>query len=286
MIYAMNVPLLFNRSLLKLHRDRSVLYHFEIQDIFQQCTDRLLERLDDINRSFEFALEIGGRGYVSSYLKNRKIKVISADLSAGLVSMNVNSKICMDEEFLPFKSGCFDLVIANFNLHWVNDLPGTLLQIRRILKPDGLFLATIPILPTLSLLRTVMAEVEMEYCGAVLPHISPLPDLRSCASLMQRAGFALPTIDKEAIEIVYRSSLALFRDLRWAGETNSLQMHQAYFAKKSLFAEFSARLETFKPIKVDINFAILTGWSPDASQPQPLKPGQFKMSLEEALRNK
>ena len=73
MIYAMNVPLLFNRSLLKLHRDRSVLYHFEIQDIFQQCTDRLLERLDDINRSFEFALEIGGRGYVSSYLKNRKI---------------------------------------------------------------------------------------------------------------------------------------------------------------------------------------------------------------------
>lgn len=280
----MTVPLLFNRSLLKRHRERAASYAFEIQDIFQQCTERLLERLEDINRSFDLALEIGGRGCVASYLSARETEVISADLSEGLIAKDANLKVCLDEEFLPFQSHCFDLVIANFNLHWVNDLPGTLLQIRRILKPDGLFLAAVPILPTLSLLRMVMAEVEMETCGAVTPHISPLPDLRSCATLMQRAGFALPTIDKEVIEIVYRSPLALFRDLRSAGETNALQTHQTHFAKKSLFAESFARLIQNEPIQMDLHFAVLTGWAPDASQPQPLKPGQFKMSLEEALQ--
>ncbi len=280
----MTVPHLFNRTLVKLHRERAAHYHVQMQDIFKQCSSFLLERLKDIKRSFPFVLEMGGRGYVASYLKSRGTEVISADLSYQLVTLNNNSSICMDEELLPFKVNCFDLVIANFNLHWVNDLLGALLQIRRILKPDGLFLASIPILPTLSLLRTVMSEVEMEYFDAVTPHISPLPDLRSCATLMQRAGFALPTIDKEVIEIAYRSPLALFRDLRWAGENNALQIHLSHFTKKKLFAEYCNRLKMHKPLKVDFHFAILTGWSPDASQPQSLKPGQFKISLEDVLK--
>lgn len=280
----MTVPHLFNRSLVKLHRNRAVQYVNQWQEIAYQCSERFLKRLEDIKRPFELALEMGGRGVVAPYLMSCGIDVISVDLSVDLAVMNNNKVICMDEEFLAFKEQSFDLVIANFNLHWVNDLPGTLLQIRKILRPDGLFLASIPILPTLSLLRTVMTEIEIEQYGHVSPRVSPLPDLRSCATLMQRAGFALPTIDKERIEFSYRSSLGLLKDLRWAGETNALQEHQHYFEKKSFLVECLTRLQKDEPIKIDLHFAVLTGWGPDASQPQPLKPGQFDMTLEEVLQ--
>lgn len=280
----MTVPFLFNRTLVRLHRDRAACYVHELEDVFSACVERLLDRLNDIKRPFKMALDMGGRGVVSPYLHAKNIKVVSADLSKKLLSKNAEAMLCMDEEFLPFKEQSFDLVIASFNLHWVNDLPGTLLQIRRILRPDGLFLAAIPILPTLSLLRTVMAEVEIEHYNHVSPRISPLPDLGSCAMLMQRAGFALPTIDKEKIEFTYRSSLALLKDLRWAGEGNALQKHQVQFDKKSFFADCLTRLSKKEPLTMDLHFAVLIGWAPDVSQPQPLKPGQFDMSLEEALK--
>lgn len=222
----MSVPVLFNRHLVRLHRDRAARYQEHLQDIVQQCGNHLLDRLDDIQRPFTHVLEMGGRGYLAPALQAKGMAVVSADLSPAMVSLNRSSAdhaVCMDEEFLPFKEETFDLVIACFNLHWVNDLPGALLQIRRILRPDGLFLAAIPILPTLSLLRRIMTEVEVERYQQLSPRISPLPDLRACAELMQRAGFALPVIDKERLELSYASPLSLMRDLRWAGETNALR---------------------------------------------------------------
>lgn len=285
----MPVPVLFNRHLVRLHRDRAVLYHENLREVVWQCYERLLERLTDIKRSFTRILEMGGRGMVAPYFQERGIEVVSADLSCNLVRLNVSysgSMVCMDEEFLPFKEQAFDLVLACFNLHWVNDLPGTLLQIRKLLRPDGLFLAAIPILPSLAPLRAVMTEVEMEVYEKLFPRISPLPDLRSCAVLMQRAGFSLPVIDKEKMVFSYQSPLALMRDLRWAGETNALYEHRREFDGRSFFAECFSRLQQNKPLQVSFDFAVLTGWAPDASQPQPLKPGQFEVSLEEALQKR
>lgn len=280
----MTVPILFNRKLVRHHRDRAALHH-QMHDVIEICVERLLDRLDDIQRPFTDVLEIGGRGVVAPALQSRGMNVVSADLSQRLVSLNNNPSVCMDEEFLPFKTQSFDLVIAHFNLHWVNDLPGALLQIKNVLRPDGLFLAAVPILPTLSNLRHIMAEQEAELCGRVFPRVSPFPDLRACATLMQRAGFALPVVDKEELPFVYRSAMGLMKDLRLSGETNALLEQQKTFSSKSLLVSSMAKLEEQGEIAAPLDFAILTGWAPDASQQQPLKPGQFSVSLEDALTN-
>lgn len=281
----MAVPVLFNRKLVRYHRDRAVHHYHTMQGITEACVERLLDRLDDIQRPFSNALEIGGRGVIASALQSRGINVVSGDLSQRLVSLNKTLSVCMDEEFLPFQAQSFDLVISNFNLHWVNDLPGTLLQIKNILRPDGLFLAAVPILPTLSLLRNIMAEEEVELCERVFPRVSPFADLRACATLMQRAGFALPVVDKEEIELIYRSATALMCDLRWSGETNALVEQQKTFSSRSFVARCLARLEELGEFIMPLHFAVLTGWAPDVSQQQPLKPGQFTVSLEDMLTN-
>ncbi|CAI3957477.1 Ubiquinone/menaquinone biosynthesis C-methylase UbiE/MenG (UbiE) (PDB:4OBW) [Commensalibacter communis] len=281
----MTVPVIFNRKLVRYHRDRAAYHHETIQDIVQIGADRLLERLDDIQRSFTDVLEIGGRGVVAPILQSKGMNVVSGDLSHRLVSINSAPSVCLDEEYLPFKAHSFDLVIANFNLHWVNDLPGSLLQIKNILRPDGLFLASIPILPTLSMLRHVITEEEMELCGRVFPRISPFPDLRACATLMQRAGFALPVVDKEELLLVYRSAMALMKDLRFAGETNALMEQQKTFTNKDFLASCITKLQDQNEIAVPLHFAVLTGWGPDSSQQQPLQPGQFSVSLEDVLKN-
>ncbi|MDI2112622.1 class I SAM-dependent methyltransferase [Commensalibacter nepenthis] len=281
----MTVPVIFNRKLVRYHRDRAALHHQTIQDIVQICADRIVDRLDDIQRSFMNVLEIGGRGVIAPMLQSKGMNVVSADLSHRLVSLNSVPSVCMDEEYFPFQAHSFDLVIANFNLHWVNDLPGTLLQIRKILRPDGLFLATVPILPTLSMLRHIMAEEEVELCGRVFPRISPFPDLRACATLMQRAGFALPVVDKEALPLVYRSAMMLMQDLRFSGETNALMEQQETFTSRSFMASCMAKLQEQGELSVPLHFAVLTGWGPDSSQSQPLQPGQFSVSLEDALKN-
>lgn len=279
----MTVPILFNRRLVRLHRDMAARKTNNVAEIVQATTCRLLDRLDDINRTFNNALEIGGRGIVSKYLQQHNIPTISGDLSSYMAALNTGSCICIDEESLPFKENSFDLIIANFTLHWVNDLPGALIQLRKILKPDGLFLASIPIVPTLSVLRNVLAEVEVELTGKLSPRISPFPDLRACATLMQRAGFALPVIDKEEIMISYRSSMALIEDLRAAGEGNALVERAKYIPPRILFGACFERLKAIEPLEIPFTFAILTGWAPDSSQAQPLKPGQFSISLEDAF---
>lgn len=279
----MTVPILFNRKLVRYHRDRAAYHSQTMRGVVKACAERLLDRLDDIQRRFLDVLEIGGRGVIAPALQSRGMNVFSGDLSQRLVSLNKVPSICMDEEFLPFKAHSFDLVIAHFNLHWVNDLPGALVQIKNILRPDGLFLAAVPILPTLSSLRNVMTEEELELSGSVFPRVSSFPDLRACATLMQRAGFALPVVDKEEVEFVYRSAMALMQDLRLSGETNALVEQKKTFSSRSLIAHCLTRLEEQSEFTMPLHFAVLTGWAPDPSQQQPLKPGQFSVSLEEML---
>ncbi|GBQ31673.1 methyltransferase domain-containing protein [Gluconacetobacter azotocaptans] len=284
----MNDSVIFDRRAVRQHRDRAARQVGSVTAILDEVAERLLDRLDDTTYRFAAALDIGGRGVVAPRLRGRGIdSVISCDLAPEMARLNGTPCLCADEEWLPFGPGAFDLVVANLSLHWVNDLPGALAQIRHALKPDGLFLASLPVLPSLSGLRHALTDAECALLGGASPRVSPFPDLRDCASLLQRAGFALPVADADTILLDYRTPMGLLRDLRAAGETNALTLRSRRFAPISLFPAALADLASSEgeSLAVPLRLAIMTGWAPDAAQPKPLRPGQFTTPLEDALKN-
>ena len=147
-----------------------------------------------------------------------------------------------DEEVLPFAAESFDLVVANLSLHWVNDLPGALIQLRRALRPDGLFLGSVPALGTLGAFRDALMVAEAAMAGGASPRVSPFADVRDCAALLQRAGFALPVADAEDVALLYADPLALLRDLRAAGETNAVALRDRRIPSRALFPAALAAL--------------------------------------------
>jgi len=277
---------IFDRTAVRLHRDRAARTVADVRPILNEAAERLLERLDDTTYRFTRALDIGGRGAVAPLLRARGIEVVSCDLSAAMARAAGGTVACAaDEEFLPFGAASFDLVVASLSLHWVNDLPGALVQIRHALKPDGLFLASIPVLPTLSSLRAALTEAETETRGGLSPRVSPFPELRDCAALLQRAGFALPVADLDEIALEYRSAYALLRDLRAAGEANAVVARDRRPVPAALFPLALSALEENGPVAAPLRLAMMTGWAPAASQPKPLAPGAFSVSLEQALKD-
>lgn len=257
-----------------------------VADVLRDVAERLLDRLDDTTHRFGQALEIGGRGVVAPMLQAREIDCVSMDLSARMAALNGAPCLAGDEEFLPFAPACFDLVVANLSLHWVNDLPGALVQLRRALRPDGLFLASLPSLGTLGALRTALAEAESSLSGGAGPRVSPFADLRDCASLLQRAGFTLPVADAEDITLLYDDRLALLRDLRAAGETNALIRRPRQAPHRALLpAALAALPEKDGRAAVMLRVAFMTGWAPAEGQPRPSKPGTGKVSLADVFRD-
>lgn len=281
----MDTPVIFDRKAVRQHRDRAAQTQERVTPVLEVVTDILLDRLDDMVRNFTCALDIGGRGMTSQRLAARGICTISTDLSPRLVARSGGPNVCADAEWLPFAPQSFDLVIANLSLHWVNDLPGVFSQIRHVLRPDGLFLASMPILPTLRPLRTALEAAELALCDGVSPRVSPFPTQQSCAQLMQRAGFALPVIDTEQLDLHYRSLTALMADLRAAGETNALVHRTRRPAPRLLFPATAAELEQpdAQGFAMPLHMAVLSGWAPAPTQPVPLQPGQFQHSLHDAL---
>jgi len=268
------------------HRDRAAPHVASVADVLGDVADRLLDRLDDTTHRFAAALDVGGRGVVAPRLRDRGIGCVSLDLSPAMAAVNGGLCVAGDEEFLPFGVGCFDLIVANLSLHWVNDLPGALIQLRRALRPDGFFLASLPALGTLGALRASLTEAEAALTGGASPHISPFPDLRDCASLLQRAGFALPVADGEEIKLLYADPLALLRDLRAAGETNAVAMRGRTVPPRALFpAALAALPQSEGRMEVKLNLAFMTGWGPADTQPKPLKPGSATITLADALRD-
>lgn len=276
----------FDRRAVRLHRDRAAATTDDVADILQDAADRLLDRLDDTTRSFTRALDVGGRGIVAPMLRARGIETFATDLSPAMAARAGAPAVAADEEFLPFAPASFDLVVANLSLHWVNDLPGALIQLRMALAPDGMFLASLPALGTLGELRTALTEAELALTGGASPRVSPFPDLRDCAALLQRAGFALPVADAEDITLSYANPLALLRDLRAAGETNAVALRDRRPPPRALFpmalGELPAR-DGRHP--VTLRLAMLTGWSPAPSQPQPARRGSGTVNLNDVLRD-
>jgi SAM-dependent methyltransferase len=275
----------FDRSLVRRRRDRAAATVGQVAPVLEAAADRLLDRLDDTTRRFTRALDIGGRGVVAPLLRARGIPlVVSMDLSAGMAAGAGGIPLAGDEEALPFAAESFDLVVASLSLHWVNDLPGALVQIRRALRPDGLFIASLPGLGTLQELREALAAAETTLRGGLSPRISPFPELRDLAGLLQRAGFALPVADAEAMPIRYRTPLALLHDLRAAGEGNAVLARDGRTPPRALLPMALATLpRDAEGIPATLRLLVMTGWAPHESQSRPARPGSANASLAEAL---
>jgi SAM-dependent methyltransferase len=258
----MDSMLVFDRRAVRLHRDRAAATIGSVEDLLRDGAERLLDRLDDMTGGFSLALDVGGRGVVAPMLRARGIAVVSTDLSEPMTRLNA-SAVVADEEFLPFAPGSFDLVVASLSLHWINDLPGALIQIRRTLRPDGLFLASMPVLGSLVELRAALTETELALRGGASPRVSPFPDLRDCAGLLQRAGFSAPVVDLEEIVVRYADPLQILRDLRAAGETNAVRARSRATPAAELFpAALAAMRGDDGRVPVTMPLAMMTGWAP------------------------
>ena len=259
----MSDTVIFDRRAVRLHRDRAAATVHHVHDVLAAAAERLIDRLDDTTARFNHALDVGGRGAVAPMLRARGINVVSADLSARMAAGNGGLAVQADEERLPFGPDSFDLVVASLSLHWVNDLPGALIQLRLALRPGGLLLASLPTLGTLGALRTALTEAEVAQSGGVSPRVSPFPDLRDLAGLMQRAGFEIPVADAEEIDFAYNDRFALLRDLRHAGEANAVALRSRTTPPPALFAAALAALPaTEGRAMARLRIGTMTGWAP------------------------
>lgn len=255
---------IFDRRAVRRKRERAAARVGLVADLLGEFAARLIDRLDDTTRRFSRALDLGGRGVVAPLLRARGIAVVSGDLSPRMAALSGAPAVALDEEFLPFAPASFDLVIASLSLHEVNDLPGALIQIRHALAPGGLFLASLPLLGTLGELRTALLETEVAISSGAAARVSPFPDLRDCAGLLQRAGFDLPVADSEEIPLLYAEPLALLRDLRAAGEGNALAARSRRIPPRALFpAALAALPRRDGRVRATLRLAFLTGWAPD-----------------------
>jgi SAM-dependent methyltransferase len=285
----MSAPEVFDRRAVRRHRDRAAARFSEHDFLFREVGERLVERLDDVNRTFPRVLDVGCRtGFVGALLRARAgvEQVVGLELSGAMAARAGANTVVGDEELLPFAEQKFDLVVSNLTLHWTNDLPGALVQLRRALKPDGLLLAAMLGGETLAALRAALIDAELGETGGVRPRVSPVADVRDAGMLLQRAGFELPVVDGDLITVTYADTLALMRDLRGMGETNAVAERQRSLTRRGVLARAAAAYpdrEADGRIRAGFQVIFLTGWAPHASQPKPLRPGSATTRLADAL---
>ncbi|MGR3756645.1 MAG: methyltransferase domain-containing protein [Tranquillimonas sp.] len=192
-----------------------------------------------------------------------------------------------DDEVLHLEPGAHDLIVHAMALHWANDPVGQLIQCRRALRPDGLFLAVLFGGRTLSELRAALAEAEVALKGGLSPRVAPMGEIRDLGGLLQRAGFALPVADSVVLPVRYRDTLSLMRDLRLMGEGNALAQRDRRPPGRALFAETGRIHARSFPrdggVAATFELVFLTGWAPADSQPRPLRPGSAQARLADAL---
>ena len=281
----------FDRRLLRARRDRAA-RHFAAHDfLVRESALRLVDRLADLRHRFSVALDWGAHGTIGAEAlgaTGRVDAIVHAAPSSDLARRAPAPRLVADEEALPFRDGAFDLVFANLTLHWTNDLPGALLQLRRALKPDGLLLAALLGGETLHELRAALMDAELAEEGGVSPRVSPMAQAADMGGLLQRAGFALPVVDLDRIEASYGDAFALMRDLRGMGETNAVLKRRRAFTRRATLARAAAlyaERHAGPDGRIPATFQIitLTAWAPGVGQQKALRPGSAKARLADVL---
>lgn len=276
-------PIIFDRLLQRRRRSRAAALPANF--LLDHVAGELADRLSVVLRRFNVGVDLGTPGDAV----RRSLRRLGAGMIVGAdVIARGKPFVVADEEALPFRDSSLDLVVSGLALHFANDLPGVLAQIRRALKPDGLFLAALLGGETLTELRQAFAEAESEIEGGASPRVAPFADLRQIGALLQRAGFALPVTDVERVTVRYSSVFDLMHDLRRMGAANTLvarrrvplrrttlmQMADVYARR---FADADGRIRT------TFDIVWLSGWAPHPNQQQPLRPGSAKARLADAL---
>ncbi|MDH3703962.1 MAG: methyltransferase domain-containing protein [Alphaproteobacteria bacterium] len=281
----------FDRRTVRRHRDRAADSLAQHDFLLREVADRLSDRLLDINRRFPVALDLGCHTGQIGHAMDPRCGVdtlVQCDLSPNMARHAGGLCLAADEEAMPFAEGTFDLIVSNLSLHWVNDLPGALVQVEAALKPDGLFLAAMLGGGTLQELRACLIDAELSATGGASPRISPFADLRDTGALLQRAGFALPVVDSDRITVTYTDPFRLLADLRGMGESNAtLERHRQFTRRNVLWNAMKLYLDrhTDEQNRISASFDIvyMHGWARHASQQTPLKPGSARTSLAGAL---
>ena len=291
-------PIIFDRDRVRRNRSHTVKAELTCSDVRDHDNSQLLDRLFDVKRSFETALVCGSdtESTALHVQENHGLKVVIRGEFCEPEQLSASKHVCSggviyDDEWVPFRDKTFDLIINVRSLHWVNDLPGALVQLRRCLKSDGLLLTSLLGGRTLYELREVLSEAEMRLRDGVSPRISPFVDVRDAGDLLARAGFALPVADTDTIVLEYASLSELFATLRNMGETNAvierargLSTFQLFSLAEDIYRE---RYQTpTGQLAATFEIITLTGGAPSENQQKPLSPGSAQRRLSEALGTK
>lgn len=284
-------PRIFDRALQRRRRLRA-LRGEPVDFLLAHVAQELVERLLVVKRSFHLAADIGTPGdALRAMMRSQGVTpvVVAVDPLALGLQNDQPLRVAADEEALPFADGSLDLIVSALALQSVNDLPGALTQIRRALKPDGLFLAALLGGETLTELRQSFAAAEAEIDGGVSPRVAPFADVRDLGALMQRAGFALPVVDTDRVTVRYATAFDLMRDLRGMGATNALtERRRVPLKRATLLRMAEIYAERFSDpdgrLRASFDIVWLSGWAPHESQQQPLRPGSAKARLADALK--
>ena len=299
-------PKIFNHNRWIEQRNKAAAGFADFAFLKQLATERLAERIHIVRRSFVDILDYGCHtGQVADALGNMLVQtepyqLIQSDHSAEFVKLaaanslpdktNSCRAVLSSGEHLPVESQSCDLILSACYLHWMNDLPGLLAQMRLALRPDGLMCVNLLGGRSLTELRACLSEAESEVSGGVSPRCMPMADIRDMGGLLQRAGFALPVADAELLTITYPDMFRLMADIRGMGGQNALYGRLPHFTRRQIFMRaaqiYQQRFSTEDgQIKASIELITLTGWAPDKSQPRPLARGSASTTFTNAFDN-
>lgn len=283
--------IIFDRPLMLRRKERFAATASQHSFLLENAAQDIADRVRIMNRQFPTTLNVGAfNGLLGRLI--REIpgcnQVVYVESSPALLRQAPGPCVLADDEALPFKDACADMVVTALALQNVNDLPGALIQIRRALKPDGLFLGALLGGETLRELREAWLAAETEIEGGVSPRVHPFTDVRDAGSLLQRAGFALPVADSDRLTVTYPNAIALMNEIRAMGTSNALIARRRKPVTRRLLARAAAIYhERFSEpsgrVRATFEIITLTAWVPHESQQKPLPPGSAKVRLAEAL---
>lgn len=281
-----NPAILFHRDRVRKRRLRAARDFAAHDFLLRQAAESLAGSLEHLSYAFPLMVELGASGLLQPLIGERvgTKHYWACDIAPALPG----TQLVLEPEWLPFADSSIDAVVSAGGLHFINDLPGVLAQVHRALKPDGLFMATLPGPDTLRELRQVFAATDADLSGGITPRIVPFPDVRDAGGLLQRAGYALPVVDREIVTVSYENLFTLMADLRGSGQVNMLQQQLQHFTPRRFFMEAAQRYaEQFSDaegrIRASFEIVTMTAWKPAANQQQPARRGSGQVSLTDVL---